>query len=325
MFDLQVLPSAPSQIRQHNVLTTARYNYTELQMDIMIFLISKLRQTKDNLVYTLPLQELSRLTGKEYNYSYLKDSTADMGSRVFEVKTDNTYDQIWMFQKISYLDGKGVIQVTLSNDILPYLFDLKNNFTSYEIEASLKLSSKYAKRIYQICSQWKDRGATPTYDLLDLKKMLGLIDAKGNEEYPAFGNFKTRVLNPAIEQINSRTDLSVKLIVEKNGRAYSAVGFLVKKTSYALSIQFPNTNLPLPAPKGIGHDQFDNAERILDEVGINDPKLRNQILTSADMVKLVLKFSYEVRTGKIKATTNAGGLLLVRLGLRAPAKSKGVK
>ena len=72
------------EIRQHNALTSARYDYTELQQDLMFFIISKLRpDNKDS--YSLSIMELSKLTGKKYNAAYLHKATADMGSRVLEV------------------------------------------------------------------------------------------------------------------------------------------------------------------------------------------------------------------------------------------------
>lgn len=147
------------EIRQHNALTNARYDYTELQQDLMFFIISKLRpDNKDS--YSLNIMELSKLTGKRYNATYLHKATADMGSRVLEVLNEKSYKQIWMFQQVEYHLGKGIIEFDLTKHILPYLFDLKDNFTSYELAAALRLTSKYAKRIYPFCSQWKDLGET---------------------------------------------------------------------------------------------------------------------------------------------------------------------
>ncbi|MCR5890341.1 replication initiation protein [Hymenobacter sp. J193] len=216
MSDLPLFTASPNQVRQHNVLTTAHYSYTKLQMDLMIFLLSKLRNSQDDLVYLLPVKELDKATGNEHNYTYLQEATEDMGSRVFKVKNGNRYEQIWMFQKVAYLEGEGIIEMTLSSTILPYLFDLKNNFTSYEIAASLKLNSIYAKKIYPLCSQWKDKDATPIYDILELKGILGIWDEKERVEgYPNFGDFNARVLAPSIKAINEVTDLEISLITAK--------------------------------------------------------------------------------------------------------------
>ena len=117
----------------------------------------------------LNIKDLSLLTGKKYNAAYLHKATSDMGSRVFEVQTETRYRQLWMFQRVDYLLGQGIIEIKLTEDITPYLFDLKENFTSYELASALRLTSKYAKRIYQYCSQWKDQGETKKYDIQDFK------------------------------------------------------------------------------------------------------------------------------------------------------------
>ena len=170
------------EIRQHNALTNARYEYSELQLDLFFFIISKLRKGDKDTVYQLDITELSSLTGKRYNGAYLHKATADMGARMLEVEDANEYQQIWMFQRIRYLKGQGIIEFDLTRHVLPFLFDLKNNFTSYELAAALRLTSKYAKRVYQLCSQWKDIGETKKYDLQDFKRMLGLLDEKGNDK-----------------------------------------------------------------------------------------------------------------------------------------------
>lgn len=308
-------PIPPKQIRQHNALTIARYDYSELQLDFLFFLLSKLRPDTNNIVYHLQISELTELTNKTYNNKYLYQATKEMGSRMFEVKLDNIDRQVWMFQSVDYHVGKGTIEVTLSEKILPLLFDLKGNFTSYELKAALKLSSKYAKRIYQICSQWKDKKQTQMFDIYELKDILGLIN-DGKEAYPLFGSFKQQVLSTAIKQINRETDLEIGLLTEKKGKAYTAVGFSLKVKPYNLSIEYDNSNKPAPpAPHGISHSQFDNAERFLDEVNIVSEKLRHQILSDPAHLKKLFKFAFDYRQGTVKADKNPGGLLLKILGL----------
>ncbi|RZJ93177.1 MAG: RepB family plasmid replication initiator protein, partial [Hymenobacter sp.] len=115
------------EVRQHNALTNARYEYTQLQLDLLFFIISKLRKGETDTVYKLDIMELSSLTGKRYNGAYLQKATADMGSRMLEVEDANEYQQLWMFQRIRYLKGQGIIEFDLTRHVLPYLFELKNN------------------------------------------------------------------------------------------------------------------------------------------------------------------------------------------------------
>lgn len=307
------------EIRQHNILTNARYDFTELQQDLTFFLISKLNpENKDS--YSLNIMELSKLTGKKYNAAYLHKTTADMGSRMLEVLTENSYEQIWMFQRVKYHLGQGIIEFDLTKHIIPYLFDLKNHFTSYELAAALRLTSKYAKRIYPLCSQWKDLGETKKYDLQDFKRMLGLLDANGNEKMKQINELRKYVLDVAVKQINEHTELHISYRLEKVGRSFKNIVFTVK--SQALSEPIPFDLVPTAqAVAGVQQSHYDNAARVLDELRITDAKHRATILASAAHIAEVNRYNHDLKTGKIKANRNAGGLLLVRLGL-VTAKTK---
>ena len=309
------------EVRQHNALTNARYEYTELQLDLLFFLLSKLRKDQQDTVYELSIKDLSSLTGKKYNAAYLHKATSDMGSRVFEVQTETRYRQLWMFQRVDYLLGQGIIEIKLTEDITPYLFDLKENFTSYELASALRLTSKYAKRIYQYCSQWKDQGETKKYDIQDFKQMLGLFDDKGKDKTIRMSDFRESVLDVAVKQINEHTELHISYKLEKRVRTYKNIVFTVKSQALAETIPFDLVAMVQDVP-GVQQSHLDNAARILDELRITDPKHRRTILASAAHVAEVNRYNHDLKTGKVKATRNPGGLLLVRLGLVAAKAAK---
>ncbi len=305
------------EIRQHNALTNARYDYTELQLDLLFFTVSRLRKDQKTVTYELPIKELSALTGKQYHLPYLRQATADMGSRVFELETPERIKQLWMFQRVEYLKGQGIIEIKLTEDILPYLFDLKDNFTSYSLAAALRLHSKYAKRIYQICSQWKDLGETKKYDIQDFKKMLGLLDDKGNEKMKQIKDFRESVLDIAVKQISEHTELHISYKLEKRVRTYKNIVFTVKPQALADTIPFDLVATAEPLP-GIQQSHLDNAARVLDDLRITNAQHRQAILSSAAHIAEVNRYNHDLKTGKVKATRNPGGLLLVRLGLVVP-------
>lgn len=306
------------EIRQHNALTNARYEYTELQLDLFFFIISKLRKGEKDTVYQLDITELSSLTGKRYNAAYLHKATADMGSRMLEVEDANEYQQLWMFQRIRYLKGQGIIEFDLTRHVLPYLFDLKNNFTSYELAAALRLTSKYAKRIYQHCSQWKNLGETKKYDILDFKRMLGIVDDKGTDKMPRISDFKTSVLDLATKQINEHTELHISYTLEKKGKAFKNIVFTVKPQALAETIPFDLVPSGT-APAGMQQHQVENAGRLLAQLSITTPALVDTILASAAHVAACNKFAHDLKTGKYAKAHSLSGLLLTVLGFKKPA------
>jgi len=285
----------------------------------MFFLVSKLRKDQKTGSYDLSIMELSALTGKRYDYPYLRQATESMGSRVFEVETKESFKQLWMFRTVEYMKGQGVLKIKLSEDILPYLFDLKDNFTSYGLAAALRLSSKYGKRIYQLVSQWKDVGETKKYDLQDFKKMLGLVDGKGNEKLKQLGQLREKVLDPAVKQINEHTELHISYTLEKKGRAFKNIVFTVKPQALAETIPFDLVPAGSPAPAGLQQHQVDNAGRLLAQLGIITPALVASILGNAAHVAACNKFAHDLKTGKHVKAHSLSGLLLTILGLKKPA------
>lgn len=311
------------EIRQHNALTNARYEYTELQLDLFFFLVSKLRKDQKSDTYELNIKELSALTGKKYDLAYLRKATEDMGSRMFEVETPERHVQLWMFRSVEYLKGLGIIEVSLSDKIIPYLFQLQSNFTSYGLASALRLTSKYAKRIYPICSQWKDLGETKKHDIQDFKRMLGLLDDKGLDKMPRTSDFRKSVLDIAVKQINEHTELHISYELEKRGKTFKNITFKVKTQALSETIPFDLVATAQDLP-GVQQSHYDNAARILDELRITDIKHRQTILASAAHVAEVNRYNHDLKTGKVKASRNPGGLLLVRLGLVAAKVAKPV-
>ncbi|MFD2938373.1 replication initiation protein [Spirosoma flavum] len=315
------------EVRQHNAITNARYEYSEMQLDIFLYLLAKLRKDKTDGVYEVSVVEMGKLTGKKYNYQQLRLATEGMGSRMFEVSTQRSYTQLWMFQRIEYVHGTGVIEVEFSNPIKPYLFDLKDNFTSFQLYAALRLGSKFAKRIYTVCSQWKDKGRTQTFSLDEFKKMLSLLDDKGNEQFERLSDFKRYVLDASVKQINKHTDLEIGYTLEKKGRSFENITFTVKAQPLAVVLPLKDESRKEgAAPMGISDTQYQNVRLLLEKWNIKRVDVVNQIMNSGDLIQEVNKFAYELQTGKIKVEKNVAGYLLTRLGLKEPkGKEKAIK
>jgi plasmid replication initiation protein len=317
------------QVRQHNVITNARYEYSEMQLDIFLYLLSSLRKDQPDGVYEISVGEMSKLTGKKYNYQQLRLATEGMGSRMFEIpnETDKkgrqVWRQVWMFDRVDYVHGTGIIEIEFTRTIQPYLFDLKANFTSFQLYSALRLGSKHAKRIYTLCSQWKDKGQTPEYVIEEFKRTIGLINDKGDMEYAEITMFKKFVLDIAVKQINEHTDLEIGYTLRKRGRSFQNVTFTVKAQPLAVVLPIKDSPAKRGAtPAGVSDSQHQNARLLLEKWNIKRADMVNQIMNSANLVQEVNKFAYELQTGKVKVEKNVAGYLLTRLGLKQPKGNK---
>lgn len=310
-------------VRQHNAITNARYEYSEMQLDIFLYLLSSLRKDKPDGTYEVSVGEMSKLTGKKYNYQQLRIATEGMGSRMFEIRneTDNkgrqVWRQMWMFDRIDYIHGTGIIEVEFTRTIQPYLFDLKASFTSFQLYSALRLSSKHAKRIYTLCSQWKDKEQTPEYTIDDFKRTIGLLNNSGDLEYTEITMFKKFVLDIAVKQINEHTDLEISYTLKKKGRSFQHIKFNIKAQPLAVILPTKDTPGKLEVlPVGVSDGQYQNTRLLLEQWGIKRADVVNQIMSSTRLIQEVNKFAYELQTGRVKIEKNIGGYLLTRLGLK---------
>jgi plasmid replication initiation protein len=223
-------------IYQHNVITSGRYDYSACMLDILFMVLSCLE--KDKLEYTIHTHDIEAITGRKWNYKQLREATESIGSRMFEIDTPESYDQIWLFSRVKYLKGTGSFTIKLNDEATPYFFDLKNNFTAMQLKSVLNCSSKYAKRLYAIACQWRSVG-TKRFEIPELKKMLGLIDKKGNEQFERISDFKKFVLDIARTQICENTDIEIDYELKKRGREFFWITLQIKSQKFKqLEIDF---------------------------------------------------------------------------------------
>ncbi|WP_443023445.1 replication initiation protein RepM, partial [Shigella flexneri] len=141
--------------------------------------------------------------------------------------------------RIAYIDDLATLEVTFAPDVVPLITRLEKHFTSYQLKQVAQLTSKYAIRLYEFLIAWRNVGKTPVISLSDFREKLGLEI----NEYQKMVNFKSRVLEPAIKQINELTDIHVKYEQYKTGRSISALSFTFKhkKIDSIPSERDPNT------------------------------------------------------------------------------------
>jgi plasmid replication initiation protein len=223
-------------IYQHNVITSGRYDYSACMLDILFMVLSGLEVGK--MEYTIHVQDIEAITGRKWNLKQLREATESIGSRMFEIETPERIRQIWLFSNVDYILGTGSFTVGINPKASPYFFELKNNFTAMQLKSVLNCSSKYAKRLYAIACQWRSVGSK-RFEIEELKKMLGLIDKKGNEQFVEITAFKKFVLEIAKKQINENTDIEIDFELKKRGRSFHWITLHINSQKFKqLEIEF---------------------------------------------------------------------------------------
>ena len=118
-----------------------------------------------------------------------------------------------------------MLEITFAPDVVPLITRLEEHFTKYEAKQVAHLTSKYATRLYELLIAWREVGKVPQLELSEFRNRLGLLD----NEYTAMSDFKKRVLDPSIKQINEHTDITVTYEQHKKGRIISGFSFKFKQ------------------------------------------------------------------------------------------------
>ena len=86
---------------------------------------------------------------------------------------------------------------------MPYLSNLKANFTQYLQSDISDVSGAYTIRFYELICQYRTIGKREV-SIQDLRFILNIGD-----KYPLFYDFKKRVIEPAIKEINEKTPMQI--------------------------------------------------------------------------------------------------------------------
>ena len=242
--ELQKTPSE-KKIKQHNTITSGRYDFSACQLDVLFMLLASLNESDElGKEYHIRVKDIELITGRKWNYDQLRTSTENLLSRVFEIQMPQGLRQIVLFTDVQYLDGTGSFFMKINDSARPYFFDLKNNFTLLELKSVLSCTSKHAKRLYSLACQWRGTGGH-TYNLGELKEILGLKDPKGKEpeQYKILSSFKEKVLDIAKKQINEHTDIVFDYeLLKVRGRSFDTIklfcGFTKPNLQLQLDIDF---------------------------------------------------------------------------------------
>ncbi len=130
-------------------------------------------------------------------------------------------------QRAKYLNNEGGIEIIFTYDVINEISRIdgfEQFFTSYLLEQTALLNSVYSVRLYELLIQWKSVGKTPTFQVEQFREQLGVAI----NEYPAMGNFKRRVLDLAVNEINEKTNIIVEYEQLKNGKTITGFQFKFK-------------------------------------------------------------------------------------------------
>lgn len=127
-------------------------------------------------------------------------------------------------QKIGYTELGGLLHFQLTSDVVFLVSNSKEYFTSYYLSQTTDFTSTYATRLFELLMKWKNVGHIPFIEIEQLRGQLG-VEPK---QYKIISNFKLRVLDVAVEQVNQYSDYKIEYEQHKQGRTITGFSFKFK-------------------------------------------------------------------------------------------------
>jgi plasmid replication initiation protein len=180
--------------------------------------------------HQIHIRTLCNLIGYDSNdYKTIKKALVNLLSTVIEwnLVDGNKLDKegVWNASSIiadASIDG-AVCTYSYSNKMKKLLYT-PELYGRLNMVVQAKFQSSYGLALYENCVRYQNIEQTPWFDIPQFRKLMGIEDGK----YTIFRDFKRRVLDKAIEEVNKYSSLFVSPKVQKQGRQVVSIQFVIK-------------------------------------------------------------------------------------------------
>ncbi|WP_332380901.1 RepB family plasmid replication initiator protein [Lactococcus cremoris] len=238
------------KVVEHNSLITsiAKMDKTPLKMfELAVSCINTEEPPKDNIIYLSKAELFTFFKVDDSNkHTRFKQAIELMQKQAFfqikEVK-DKGYEMtsIVPIPTVKWNSYNDDVMIRFNQDIMPYLIELKQNFTKYALSEIMELNSKYSIILYKWLSMnynqyehYSNKGGrraeqvesyrNPSISVKELREITDTVN-----EYKHFPHFENWILKKPLEEINAHTSFNVTYEKVKKGRSIDSIVFHIEK------------------------------------------------------------------------------------------------
>ena len=242
------------KVVEHNSLITsiAKMDKTPLKMfELAVSCINTEEPLKDNIVY-LSKRDLFAFFKVSDNdkHSRFKEAIEKMQKQAFfQIKEEAgkgfKFKSIVPIPYVEWTDYHDEVKVEFHREIMPYLINLKKNFTQHALSDIAELNSKYSIILYRWLSMqynqyehYSTKGGrraeqlesyrNPSISIKELRIMTDTVN-----DYERFQSLETWILKKPLEEINAHTSFNVSYEKKKAGRNIDRIVFHIEKKRMA--------------------------------------------------------------------------------------------
>ena len=190
-------------LRQAPNIINGRYSLTKSEGDLVYALLTTIdKDDEDFKDYVFTKSELEVKIGVKLDSEQLRATAKGLMSKILEiVHGKNKWSLLAWFSYFNY--DNGLITCSFDKRLKPYLLELKQ-FVLTDIRHLTKMQSEYSRRIYMLLKERANFGERK-FNIEELQNILQIP-----ESYKNYADFKRKVLNQAVKDINKHTDIEIK-------------------------------------------------------------------------------------------------------------------
>lgn len=242
-----------------NSLIEASYRLTLDEMRLLALTIGTMNPKSNQQVFEFSVSEFVRQfpdVNEERAYSQIKSAIERIAERWVRTEDEKHVTKFRWVSSQTYFKNEGRFKIALTNEIMPYLTQLKGQFTQYQLNHISGFTSVHTMRLYELLTQYKKMGER-YISIENLKKWLQL-----EEKYNLWAELQRWVIKNALSEINEKSDLFVEYEPIKRGRKVVGIEFSIShertikkrpkfphKNKYGQFVKLDNTN-----PKNSSHE-----------------------------------------------------------------------
>lgn len=205
-----------------NSLIEASYRLTLDEMRLLALTIGTMNPKSDQQVFEFSVSEFVNQfpeVNADRAYTQIKSAIERISERWVKTEDERHVTKFRWVSSQTYFKKEGRFKIALTNEIMPYLTQLKGQFTQYQLNHISGFTSVHTMRFYELLTQYKRVGQR-YITIEDLKKWLQLED-----KYNLWAELQRWVIKPSLNEINEKSDLFVEYEPIKKGRKVTGVEF----------------------------------------------------------------------------------------------------
>ncbi len=227
----------PSLVVRHNKLIESRHKMTTAERRFVLWNIAKINRDDTSFKpFEIGVRDYFDMIGLKQTsnpYEVVKNMHDRLTQRNIGIAYKDKHGKTafayypW-FSELIYEDGR--ISSLLNLKLVPFLLQLKEQFTTIALEQAMILDGFYTGRVYDLLVQYRTIGSRKlTAEFLRDRFQI-------TDKYKQFRDLRLYVVDPALKEINEKTDLYIYYDLIKEGRRFTGFDFKISASKPTVTL-----------------------------------------------------------------------------------------